>query len=59
MKQLTAILLDNAIQHSEKDGKITVTLEKEKNDIVLKVSNKGKEMQEKIFERFYRADESR
>lgn len=44
MKQLTAILLDNAIQHSEKDGKITVTLEKEKNDIVLKVSNKGKEM---------------
>lgn len=63
MKQLTAILLDNAIQHSEKDGKITVTLEKEKNNIVLKVSNKGKEipkeMQEKIFERFYRADESR
>lgn len=59
MKQLTAIFLDNAIQHSEKDGKITVTLEKEKNDIVLKVSNKGKEMpkemQEKIFERFYRA----
>ena len=44
MKQLTAIFLDNAIQHSEKDGKITVTLEKEKNDIVLKVSNKGKEM---------------
>lgn len=63
MKQLTAILLDNAIQHSEKDGEIKVTLNKEKNDIVLKVSNKGKEIpkeiQEKIFERFYRADESR
>ena len=44
MKQVTSILLDNAIQHSEKDGKITVTLEKEKNDIVLKVSNKGKEI---------------
>ena len=63
MKQLIVILIDNAIQHSEKNGKIDIILKKEKNDIILKVSNKGKEipkeMQEKIFERFYRADESR
>ena len=63
MKQLIAILLDNAIKHSEKEGEIKVTLQKEKNEINLKVTNKGKEipkeMQEKIFERFYRADESR
>lgn len=63
IKQLIAILLDNAIKHSEIDGNIIVTLKKEKNDIILKVSNKGKEIpkeaQEKIFERFYRADESR
>lgn len=63
MKQLVAILLDNAIQHSEKNGEIKLLLTKEKNDVVLKVSNKGKEIpkeiQEKIFERFYRADESR
>lgn len=63
IKQLVAILLDNAIQHSEEKGEIKLLLEKQKNDILLKVSNKGKEipkeMQEKIFERFYRADESR
>ncbi len=63
IKQLVAIFLDNAIQHSEEDGEIRLLLEKQKNDILLKVSNKGKEipkeMQEKIFERFYRVDKSR
>ena len=63
MKQLVAILLDNAIKHSSENGEIKVLLTKEKNNIVLQVSNKGKEIskeiQEKIFERFYRADESR
>lgn len=63
IKQLVAILIDNAIKHSEENGEINVTLEIDKNDIVLKVTNKGneipKEIQEKIFERFYRADESR
>ena len=63
IKQLIAILLDNAIKHSEENGKIKVFLEKQKNDIILSVSNKGKEIpkeiRDKIFERFYRADESR
>lgn len=63
MKQLVAILVDNAIKHSQKDGEIKIKLEKVKNDIILKVSNKGKEIpkeeRERIFERFYRADESR
>ena len=63
IKQLIAILLDNAIKHSEENGEIKVFLEKQKNDIVLSVSNKGKEIpkeiRDKIFERFYRADESR
>jgi two-component system, OmpR family, sensor histidine kinase CiaH len=63
IKQLVAILIDNAIQHTEKNGEIKVSLEKKKGYIQLKVSNKGKEipkeMQEKIFERFYRVDEAR
>ena len=63
IKQLIAILLDNAIKHSEENGEINVFIKKQKNDIVLSVSNKGKEIpkeiRDKIFERFYRADESR
>ena len=63
IKQLVAILLDNAIKHSIERGEIQVLLKKQKSDIFLSVSNKGKDipknMQDKIFERFYRADESR
>ena len=47
----------------EAGGKISIALKKQKNDTVLTVSNRGKEIpkeiREKIFERFYRADESR
>ena len=63
IKQLVAIIIDNAIKHSETNGKISIALKKQKNDTVLTVSNRGKEIpkeiREKIFERFYRADESR
>jgi signal transduction histidine kinase len=62
IKQLLSILLDNAIKHCDKNGKITVSLKKDK-DIILNVSNTGegipKGEEEKIFERFYRADEAR
>lgn len=63
IKQLVSILLDNAIKHSTKNGQIIVELEKEKNAIILEIKNKGKAIpkgdEEKIFERFYRADKSR
>ena len=63
IKQLITILLDNAIKHSSKDGKIIVNLISEKDNIILEVKNKGeaipKEEEEKIFERFYRIDKSR
>lgn len=64
IKQVVSILLDNAIKHSfTENGEIYVGLKKEKNNISLEVKNKGKEIpkekQEKIFERFYRVDESR
>ncbi len=63
IKQVVGILMDNAVKHSYKEGEIDVELKKEKNNIILTVSNKGKEIpkeqRDKIFERFYRGDESR
>ena len=63
IKQLVSILIDNAIKHSEANGEISINLKKEKGNIILNVTNKGKEIpkqeREKIFERFYRVDESR
>ena len=62
IQQLISILLDNAVKHSEKGGTVEIALKKDK-DIVLTVTNDGegipKGEEEKIFERFYRADASR
>ncbi|MBR0412117.1 MAG: HAMP domain-containing histidine kinase [Eubacterium sp.] len=62
IQQLISILLDNAVKHSEKGSTVNIELKREK-DIVLTVTNEGegipKGEEEKIFERFYRADESR
>ena len=63
IKQLLSILIDNAIKHTKKGGQVIVCLNKYKNNIILKVKNMGdpipKDKEEKIFERFYRGDESR
>lgn len=63
IKQLVAILIDNAIKHSKKNGTIFIELKKSKNEILFSVKNQGKEIPadklDKIFERFYRVDESR
>ena len=63
VKQLIAILLDNAIKHSVEDGNIFVNLTQVKDEIILEVKNKGdaipKGEEEKIFERFYRIDKAR
>lgn len=63
IKQLVEILLDNAIKYSLKNKVINVSLKKINNNIILSVSNEGvaikKSEEEKIFERFYRADISR
>ena len=62
IKELLSILIDNAIKYSDKKGTVKVNLYKDK-DIVLEVVNKGipikDEDKEKIFERFYKVDESR
>lgn len=63
IQQLVYILLDNAVSHSSKNGNVIVNLKKNKFELILEVKNKGlpikKEDCEKIFERFYRIDESR
>ena len=63
IKEVVNILVDNAIKHSEKKCTIKIKLYKEKNNIILDVINKGKEIpiseREKIFDRFYRGDKSR
>ena len=61
--QLISILLDNAINHTEPGGTITVKLKKQYDKKVLSVANTGEEIplseQKLIFERFYRADKAR
>ena len=63
IKHIISIILDNAIKHTEKNNKIIVNVQTEKNDIKIEIKNQGEpipeEEQEKIFERFYRVDKAR
>lgn len=63
LRQLISILLDNAIRHCGHGGTVGIVLAKGKNAAFLSVINDGeeipKEQREKIFERFYRADQAR
>ena len=63
IKHIISIILDNAIKHTDKDKKIIVNVQKEKNDVKLEIKNEGdpipEDEQEKIFERFYRVDKAR
>lgn len=63
LRRLTVILLDNACKYSNEGGTVTVLLSQSQDKIRLSVHNTGDpippEQQEHLFERFYRADESR
>lgn len=63
IKKIVGILLDNAIKHASDKGEVAISLRKENNKTVLSVFNTGskiaKENANKIFERFYRGDNSR
>ena len=60
--ELVSILIDNAISHGKENSEIIINLITEKSEIILEVINKGEPIPndecEKIFERFYRNDES-
>lgn len=63
LEQLITVLLDNAIKFTSKKGQIIVSTTKENNYIVIKIKDTGigipkKDIQH-IFDRFYRADQSR
>lgn len=63
IKQVIAILLDNAIKHTNDGGEIIVSLKMSNSKKHLIVYNTGEGISEKdikkIFERFYRSDTSR
>ena len=63
IKQLVSILIDNAIRYSDAKGQINVSLSSNGSHIRISVFNTGvgvyDEERNKIFERFYRTDESR
>ena len=63
IKKAINVLLDNAIKYTNKKGKISVLLAEDKGKLKIKVKNTGegikKEDLDKVFERFYRVDDSR
>ncbi len=62
IRQLTSLLIDNAIKYCDEEGEIDVALTAKGKNITLTVSNSyaaGENVDyTKFFERFYRADES-
>jgi two-component system, OmpR family, sensor histidine kinase CiaH len=63
LKQVVMILLDNALKYTDLPGTINLVLKKERDNILLSVTNSGKgipaELLDKVFDRFYRVDKSR
>lgn len=63
LKRLVGILLDNAIKYSDENGIVTLNLARKQSKAVLSVHNFGNPLTpedlDHLFERFYRADQSR
>lgn len=63
LRQLTGILLDNAIKYAPEGGVVRLTLQQRDRQALLRVENNGEPIPPEhlphIFERFYRADNSR
>jgi signal transduction histidine kinase len=62
-QELLAILLDNALRHTQPGGQVILSAEAAGPDVLLTVADTGEGLDpaelERIFERFYRADPSR
>lgn len=64
VRQLTSILLDNAVKYSPEGGEIRLKLEKQGRTLALSVYNDAnvpvpRDSMSKLFDRFYRTDPSR
>ena len=63
LRQMVGILLDNAVKYCAPNGEISLTLNRQGRAVRLSVTNTsrpiGKEQLRRLFDRFYRADESR
>ncbi|GEL76124.1 ATP-binding protein [Tenuibacillus multivorans] len=63
IEQVMTNLIDNALRHTNEDGKITIDVEEQKNELVIHIKDNGSGIPEEdlpfIFERFYKSDKSR
>lgn len=63
IEHIISPLVDNAIKHTPKGGKVWFTLSEEKNELMICVRNEGEPIPDKdidkIFDRFYRVDKAR
>jgi two-component system phosphate regulon sensor histidine kinase PhoR len=63
MEELIFNLCQNAIRYNNENGKVAVSVKRQRGKVVLQVKDNGigipREHQERIFERFYRVDKGR
>lgn len=63
VRQLTSILLDNAVKYAAPDSPVSLSLEKSRGGVTLRVSNACENAEDidtaRLFDRFYRAGPSR
>lgn len=63
MQQCLINIISNGIRYTPEGGRVTVTVDEEKDDVIIRISDTGigipKEDVKRIFERFYRVDSAR